>query len=93
MRQPLAAVIVIGLAVSACVPGPAYVQQSAYQPVPLDPARRDECLMIRREIARQQRIAEMSGVMATALVEASVRLNAANVIAGLDTRAAIAGCV
>jgi hypothetical protein len=92
MRQPLAAVIVIGLAVSGCVPGPVYVQQSAYRPVPLDPARQDECLMIRREIARQQRIAEMSGVMATALVEASVRLNAANVIAGLDTRAAIAGC-
>ena len=92
MRQPLAAVIIIGLAASACVPGPVYVEQTANRPIPLDPARQEECLLIGRELAREQYIAAYSGVMSTALVEASVRLNTANVIAGLETRAALAGC-
>jgi hypothetical protein len=48
--------------------------------------------MIRSEIAQQLRTAELSGIMASALVEASVRLNVANIIAGLETRAAIEGC-
>jgi hypothetical protein len=53
---------------------------------------REECTLIRSEIARQQRIAELSPVMETALVEAAVRLNVSNVISGLETRAAIVGC-
>jgi hypothetical protein len=56
------------------------------------PGLLDECTVIRREIVRQQRIAEQSGVMASPLVEASVQLNVANVITGLRQRAAIAGC-
>ena len=48
--------------------------------------------MIRDQIVRQQRIAETSGIMATGLVEASVRLNTWNVINGLQERAAIEGC-
>jgi hypothetical protein len=56
------------------------------------PGLLDECTVIRREIARQQRIAEQSGVMAGPLVQASVQLNTTNVIIGLQQRAAIAGC-
>jgi hypothetical protein len=79
------------MVLSGCAPYPVYV---APAPPPLlsDAARWDECTVIRREIGRQQRIAESSGVMATALVEASVRLNASNVISALEARAAIEGC-
>jgi len=54
--------------------------------------RQAECAQIYGEIARQQRIAASSGVMSTILVEGAVRLNAANVIYGLETRAALLGC-
>ena len=86
-----AAVLAISIMLSACAPYPVYVYQA---PVPLvaDRAQLRECSLIRSELVRQQRIAAYSGVMATPLVEASVRLNVANVVAGLETRAAIAGC-
>lgn len=51
-----------------------------------------ECAMLRNEIARQQYIAEMSGVNSTLLVEASVRVNVWNTINALQERAAIEGC-
>ncbi|HZK90946.1 MAG TPA: hypothetical protein VFC56_12435 [Stellaceae bacterium] len=90
MKPPTAAVLAI-LALSGCAPYPVYVSQG---PMPLLAYRehQEECTVIRREIARQQRIAETSGVMATALVEASVRLNVSNAISGLESRAALAGC-
>ena len=90
--KPLAAVILpLGVVLSACAPYPVYVSQG---PIPLvvDRAQLQECALIRREIARQQRIAETSGIMATPLVEGAVRLNASNVVSGLETRAAIDGC-
>ena len=93
MKHPVAAAIAIGVALSGCAPPPPYADQTANQrPVPLDPAHVRECAMIRDQIVRQQRIAETSGIMATGLVEASVRLNTWNVINGLETRAAIEGC-
>jgi hypothetical protein len=86
-----AALLAGGIVVSACSPYPVYVVEA---PTPLvsDPRHQTECAMIRTEIAQQLRTAELSGIMASALVEASVRLNVANVIAGLETRAAIEGC-
>jgi hypothetical protein len=91
MKPAAAIVLVLGAVVWGCAPYPVYVSEA---PVPLAaaPEPREECSLIRSEIARQQRVADLSGVMETALVEASVRLNAANVIAGLETRAAIEGC-
>ena len=89
MKRSVAAAIAFGIAVSGCAP--AHVAQ-APPPVPLDPWRRDECSVIRREIAHQQEVAQRSTVMSTILVQGAVQLNAANVIAGLETRAAIAGC-
>lgn len=92
-KPPIAACLAICAALAACAPYPGPVaQNSAPAPLVADRAHGEECLQIRDEIARQQRIAELSGVMATALVEASVRLNVANVINGLETRAALAGC-
>lgn len=91
----LAALLCSLLAVlSACAPYPVYVSQV---PVPLavvavDPAWQRECAQIRLDIARQQRIAATSGIMATALVEGAVRLNTSNVISGLEERAALEGC-
>jgi len=92
--KPLAGVVLLlgaVLSVSACAPYPIYVSQA---PIPLvaDRAQLRECAMIRRQIARQQRIAETSGIMATPLVEGAVRLNASNVISGLENRAAVEGC-
>lgn len=93
MKSATAAVLAISAVLSGCAPYPTYVGQiPAPAPLLADRAHREECLQIRGEIARQERIAELSGVMSTALVEASVRLNVSNVIAGLETRAAIAGC-
>jgi hypothetical protein len=91
MNPGRAALLAGGIVVSACSPYPAYVAEA---PTPLvgEPTRERECAMIRAEIAEQLRTAELSGIMATVLVEASVRLNAANVVAGLETRAAIEGC-
>ena len=91
MKPAAAIVLALGAIVGGCAPYPVYVSAA---PVTLAaaPEPGDECSLIRGEIARQQRIADLSGVMETALVEASVRLNAANVIAGLETRAAIEGC-
>jgi hypothetical protein len=91
MSPASAAILAIGVVLSGCAPYPRYVQQA---PIPLvvDREHQDECTLIRKEIARQQSIAESSGVMATALVEGAVRLNVSNVISGLETRAAIAGC-
>jgi hypothetical protein len=89
MKPAAALILAIGAAASGCAPYP-----SAYpEPTPLLAGPEPEgCILIRREISRQQRVAAYSGVMASALVEASVRLNAANVISGLETRAALAGC-
>lgn len=93
MKRPIAAAITLGIALSGCAPYPVYQEQAAApRPVQLDPWRRDECSLIRREIAKQQNAAQLSAVMSTALVQAAVQLNASNVIAGLETRAAIAGC-
>jgi len=92
MTRTAAFILAMGMTVTGCTPYPVYVSPA---PAPLlaDTGwRRDECTMIRREIARQQAIAASSGVMASLLVEGAMRLNAANVITGLETRAAIAGC-
>ncbi len=94
MKHPALLIITIGLGVAGCAPPPPPAALVAVQPpIVLDPVRQRECAALRSEIAKQQRIAEMSGIMATWLVEASVRLSAANVITGLQTRAAIEGCV
>ena len=73
MKPAAAAILAISIFLAACTPYPVYVAQA---PVSLvaDRGRLDECALIRGEIIRQQRIAQSSGVMATALVEASVRL-------------------
>jgi hypothetical protein len=96
MKPASTVILAISIVLSGCVRYPTYVYQApVYQaPVPLvvDRERQDECILIRKEIARQQSIAVSSGVMATALVEGAVRLNVSNVISGLETRAAIAGC-
>jgi len=93
VKHPVAALIAMGIALAGCAPPPPYPYQAANQrPIPLDPAHQRECAMLRDEIARQQYIAEMSGVNATLLVEASVRVNVWNVINALQERAAIEGC-
>jgi hypothetical protein len=85
----LAVIGALAIAVAACAPPP----PPAPAPVALyDPVRVDECARIRYEIGVQQRIAAFSDVMSGLLVEAAVRLNAYNVITGLQTRAAIIGC-
>jgi hypothetical protein len=88
MKPAIAAFFGLGLGLGGCAPYP-YPPPA---PVVLAPGLLDECTVIRREIARQQRIAEQSGVMSSLLVEGSVRLNTYNVITGLQQRAAIAGC-
>jgi len=80
-----AAAIAASLALGACAPYPVYVAPAPAPAAVVDPAQQEQCRLIRREIADQQRIAAFSGVMATALVEASTRLNAA-------TEAALIGC-
>ncbi len=91
MKPAVAIILAMSIVLPGCARSPAYVYQA---PIPLvvDREHQDECILIRKEIARQQSIAESSGVMATALVEGAVRLNVSNVISGLETRAAIAGC-
>jgi hypothetical protein len=90
MKPAVAAILATALALSGCVAYPVPVAQG---PTPLLAGQdREECILIRSEIARQQRIAALSPVMETALVEAAVRLNVSNVISGLETRAAIEGC-
>ena len=91
MKPASAVFLAMSLVFSGCAPQPAYVNPA---PTPLlsDREHWEECTQIRDEIISQQRIAEQSGVMATALVEAAVRLNVSNVISGLERRAAIAGC-
>jgi hypothetical protein len=86
-----AAIIAIALALAGCVPPPPPAYQAA-APIPLDPRTRAECARIYHEIDIQQRSAAFDGVMTTALVEASMQLNAYNVITGLLTQAAIIGC-
>ena len=90
MKRVAAVILAISGVIAGCAPQPVYVSQA---PTPLveDRGRQEECALIRTEIARQQRIAALSGVMETALVEASMRLNVSNVISGLQTRAAIEG--
>jgi hypothetical protein len=97
MKRTVAAVLAMGLAadilLGGCTPYPGYGYPPPPTPLVSDQGLLlDECTVIRREIARQQRIADYSGVMATPLTEASVRLNVYNVIIGLQQRAAIAGC-
>jgi hypothetical protein len=88
-----AALLGLAVALSACAPNPASVPPApAAVPLVADRGHEEECSLIRDEIARQQRIAEMSPAMDTLLVEAAVRLNASNVIYDLRTRAAIEGC-
>jgi hypothetical protein len=91
MKPAIAAFLALGALLGGCTPYPGY-GYPAYEPVVLAPGLLDDCTVIRREIARQQRIAEQSGVMSSLLVEGSARLNAYNVITGLQQRAAIAGC-
>jgi hypothetical protein len=91
MKSAIAAIFALGVSLCGCAPYPGY-GYPAYEPVVLAPGLLDECTVIRREIARQQRIAEQSGVMSSVLVEGSARLNVYNVITGLQQRAAIAGC-
>jgi len=94
MKHLSAAALALGIAASGCAPPPPPVH-TARAPTPLQPVelvRQQDCAMINAEIARQRGVAAYSGVMATALVEASVRLNVMNVINGLETRAALAGC-
>ena len=91
MKSVAAIMLAIGLALSGCVAYPVAVSPA---PIPLaaDPGLQEECTLIRQEIARQRRIAELSPVMETPLVEGAVRLNVSNVVYGLETRAAIEGC-
>jgi hypothetical protein len=91
MKLAAAIILTIGSVLAGCAPYTVYESQA---PTPLVNYReqQEECSLIRREIAHQQRIAALSPVMETELVEAAVRLNAANVISGLATRAAIEGC-
>jgi hypothetical protein len=91
MRPTTAVLLATGVSLSACAPYPVPVGPA---PTPLVAASSlsAKCLMIRDQIARQQRIAALSGVMSSALVEASVRLNTYNVISGLEQLAAIEGC-
>jgi hypothetical protein len=91
MKPTIAAFLALGVAIGGCAPYPGY-GYPAPEAVVTAPGLLDECTVIRREIARQQRIAEQSGVMTSPLVEASVQLNVYNVIIGLQQRAAIAGC-
>ena len=89
MKQFAAIAIATGVLVSGCAPP----TQVAYRPpIPLDPWRQRECAMIWQAIADEQYHAQFSGVMATSLVEAAMRLNSYNVVTGLQTRAAIIGC-
>lgn len=90
MKQAAAIVLAMGTALAACAPYPATVAQAP--PPVLTAAQAHECAMIRGEIARQQTIAAASGVMASLVVEGAARLNASNVIHGLETRAALTGC-
>jgi hypothetical protein len=93
VKRRVAAVIAAGIAVAGCAPPPPYPYEVANQrPISLDPAQLRECAMLRNEIARQQYIAETSGINATLLVEASVRLNVWNNINALQERAAVEGC-
>jgi hypothetical protein len=92
MKRAATFILAMGTAVTGCAPYPVYVSPA---PTPLLAAtgwQLDQCTVIRREIARQQAIAASSGVMASLLVEGAVRINAANVIAGLETKAAVVGC-
>jgi len=88
MQRFVVLILAIGALLAGCAPYP-YVAQA---PVPLTLEQQRECTMIRREIARQQRIATLSPVMETLLVEGAVRINTYNVITGLEQRAAIEGC-
>ena len=91
MKPAFAAILALGVVLGGCAPYPGY-GYPAPRTMVTEPGLLDECTLIRREIARQQRIAEQSGIMASPLVDASVRLNVYNVITGLQQRAAIAGC-
>ena len=88
-----AAMVLVGIGLSACAPAP-YPIYTYQAPVPLIASVEQlrECSVIRSELARQQHLAAYSGVMATPLVEASVRLNVQNVVDSLYTRAVLAGC-
>ena len=94
-RRPVkqATAMVLGIVLCGCAPPPPAVPIAAPPPIALDPATPSECALIRRQIADQQRTAALGSVMATPLVEASVQINAYNVIEGLRARAAIIGCV
>jgi hypothetical protein len=80
----VAAILAITIvAVAGCTPYPVHLTDSQ---------RQEECGGIAAEYARQYDIAQRSGIMASFLVEGAVRLNTINVIAGLQTQAAIARC-
>jgi hypothetical protein len=91
MKPAIAAIFALDVVLAGCAPYPGY-PYAPPTPVVTAPGLLDECTVIRREIARQQRIAEQSSVMSSLLVEGSARLNVYNVITGLQQRAAIAGC-
>lgn len=83
------AIMLAGCAPALPPPGPV----AAGPPIALDPARVSECVLIRRQIADQQRNAAFGSVMATPIAQAAVQINAYNVIEGLRERAALIGCV
>ena len=84
----------LGIMLCGCAPPPPpAVPVATRPPVALDPATISECALIQSQIADQQRTAALGSVMATPLVQASVQINAYNVIEGLRQRAAIIGCV
>ncbi|HWB47911.1 MAG TPA: hypothetical protein VG651_02280 [Stellaceae bacterium] len=91
MKPAIAAILTLGVIVGGCAPDPGYVYP-APAPSLTEQGLLDECTVIRREIARQQRIAELSGVMASPLADVATQLNVSNVITGLRQRAVVAGC-
>jgi hypothetical protein len=92
MKHAATVILTIGLIVAGCAPYPAYPPPPAPTPLAMSAEQQRECAVIRSELARQQTIADYSGVMTTPLVQGAVLINTANVIYSLRTRAALAGC-
>jgi hypothetical protein len=91
MRHATAFVLALGLAIAGCAPYPAYPPPGP-TPLVMTAEQLRECAVIRGELARQETIAAYSGVMTTPLVQGAALINTWNVIQGLQTRAALAGC-
>ena len=87
-----AAALTFGIVLAGCAPAPPPPGPAA-RPVALDPATVNECNLIGREIAEQQRTAAFAVLDTTPLAQAAAQVNAYNVINNLRARAAIIGCV